>query len=46
MSISVVKYRDPRLDIQPDRIYSVPISGQKFTVRDHTASSVSSNVIS
>ena len=46
MSISVVKYRDPRLDINPDRVYSVPISGQKFTVRDHNASSVSSNVIS
>ena len=46
MSISVVKYRDPRLDINPNRIYSVPISGQKFTVRDHNASSVSSNTIS
>ena len=45
MSISILKYRDARLDINPDRVYSVPISGQKFTVKQNVCSSVSSSLI-
>ena len=33
MTISIQKYRDARMDINPNRVYSVPICSQKFTVK-------------
>ena len=45
MSISIQKYRDARMDINPNRVYSVPICSQKFTVKIENAASVSPNLI-
>jgi hypothetical protein len=46
MSISIVKHFEPRLNIKPDRVYSVPIGGQDISYRSYAANTSAGSQVS